>query len=89
MNEITFNEFYKKYGVKRNPIRSISNYENTMLDVDEEELDELEDIPYNTQWTLVEGKQGLILKPGRDPANAIGFFICKEKWNKEEGYILQ
>lgn len=91
MDEISFDEFYSKYKVKRNPVRHISNYENTMLDVDEDELDELEDHPLDSQWTLLDNKESLILKPGRIcSSNSIGFFICKEKWNKnEEGYILK
>lgn len=90
MNTISFDQFSNKYKVKRNPIRQISNYENTMLDVDEDEMDELEDHPIDSQWTLLDNNESLILKPGRIcSGNSIGFFICKEKWNKnEEGYIL-
>jgi len=91
MNTISFDDFYSRYKVKRNPVKLISNYENTMLDMDEEELDELEDHPLESQWTLLDNKDNLILKPGRIcSGNSIGFFICKEKWSKnEEGYILQ
>lgn len=91
MNKISFDEFYEKYGVKRNPIHSISNYQNTMLDFDDEEVDYIEENNPNNIWTLTEDKSGLTLNPGiLYVNNVMGFFICKEKWNKnEEGYILQ
>lgn len=91
MNKISFDDFYTKYKVRRNPVKQISNYENTMLDLDEDELDELEDVPLENQWTLLDNKGELILRPNRIcSSNTIGFFICKEKWSKnDEGYILE
>lgn len=91
MNTITFGEFYEKYKVKRNPIKQVSNYDNTMLDMDEDELDELEDVPLQNQWTLLDNKGELILSPNKIcSSDTIGFFICKEKWSKnEESYILK
>lgn len=93
MNKISFDEFYEKYNVRRNPIHSISNYQNTMLDFDDEEVDYIEEEISNPKhvWTLTEDKEGLILNPGVIYTNKVmGFFICKQKWNKiEEVYILQ
>jgi len=92
MNEINFHDFYGMFSVKRNPIQSCASYENTMLDFDDEETEIIEEEDSNKVWTLVEGKDGkFILNPGiMYTNNVMGFFICKEKWSKnQESYILQ
>ena len=90
---ISFEEFYEKYGVRRNPIIMSSAYQNTLVDYDEFGEDIIEDEnPYNV-WTLLEkgnrAERYFFLSPGITYTNeVIGFFICREKWQKERGYIL-
>lgn len=91
MKQISFEDFYHNYNVKRNSIRGNSLYENTMIDFDEDGIEVVEENDPKNVWTLSEGKEGFILNPGimyKD--NIIGYFICNKKWNKnDEVYILQ
>lgn len=92
MKNITFDEFYNTYGVKRNEIYPISMYENTMIDLDEEGLEELQDEDPKNIWTLTDTKEeGLVLQPGlMYKGDIIGYFICDKKWNKtDEVYSLK
>jgi len=92
MEKITFEDFYNRYSVKRNPINSTSNYENTMLDMDDdEELEEVENSKPTKVWTLTEDKsERFILKPGLIyNTDVIGYFICNNEWkDKKENFIL-
>lgn len=90
---ISFDEFYQKYGVRRNPILASSSYKNTLIEFDDlgEEIIEDED-PKNV-WTLmqIDGiREALSLRPGiYYNKDVIGFFICKQKWTNEKEHILE
>lgn len=88
---ISFDDFYEEFKPKRNPIEATSPYQNTLIEFDDfgEELI-MEENQLNV-WTLLETLHGFRLIPGSMLVrNVIGFFICKEKWDKgEKGYILQ
>lgn len=92
IDKITFEEFYERYSVRRNPLKECANFDNTMLDFDDEEIDLIEEQDLQKVWTLVDenNKDGLVLKPGvLYKNNIIGYFICKNKWNMgEKNYIL-
>lgn len=91
MNQISFDEFYETYKVRRNPIQLMSQYNNTMLDSDEEELECIEEENPKNVWTLVENKEGnFILTPGIVYKHSvIGYFICNKVWdNNKENFIL-
>lgn len=91
MNNITFQEFSDIYLVRRNPIEQVSNYENTMLDSNADELDLIEEENPKKVWTLTDNKQGeFILNPGIIyKSNVIGYFLCKNEWEyKQKSYIL-
>ncbi len=85
---ITFNDFYKNFKLKKNPIESISPYENTMLDYGEKELDYLEDQDRNTIWSLLDDGKNLIIAPGLQFKNVIGYFITEKKWCTKDKYVL-
>lgn len=90
MEIITFEEFYEHYKPKRNPINLNANYENTMIDFDDEGEDLVFEQGPNTVWTLTQERAGLFLDPGIKCTNdTLGFFICKETWSNEKGYILK
>lgn len=91
MDKISFDEFYSTYGVRRNPIESICNYENTMLDSNDDEIDLIEEEEPTKVWTLTENKDiGFVLNPGIIyKKNVVGYFLCKNEWkNKQVSYIL-
>lgn len=89
MNKIKFDDFSEMYKVRRNPISFISAYENTLVEFDDEGEELFDETDSKVIWTLVEGDDGLVVKPGREYKNVIGYFICKNKWNeKQESYIL-
>lgn len=91
MDTISFEEFYTKYGVRRNPVESISNYDNTMLDSNEEELNIVEEEDPTKVWTLTSKKdEQFVLNPGLIyKRNVIGYFICNKEWeHNQKTYIL-
>lgn len=85
--DIDFDSFSKEYGVRRNPIRQLSPYENTMLDFDDDEIDYLEEQDTHTIWSLIEGDR-FTLKPGLYYRNVIGYFVCGKKWENENTSLV-
>jgi hypothetical protein len=81
MNQISFDEFYDTYDVKRNPLSLEAMYNNTMIDFDDDGIDEIEEHDPKNVWTLRDYKEGLILETGITyGSNIIGYFISGKKW---------
>ncbi len=90
MDKLTFEEFSEDYELERNPINAHSPYCNTLIDYGEEELDYLHDITREKIWTLVDnGKKNLIISPGLQYKNVIGYFITKRPWVSNDKYVLK
>lgn len=89
MNDISFDDFYRAYRLKRNPVSASSAYENTLIDFDDEGEEIVEEENPHNVWTLIQKDKDFILSPGITyTRDVIGFFTCKQKWTKEKGYIL-
>lgn len=91
MDKLTFDEFDEYYEVKRNPITHSSPYNNTLLDFGDEELDFLNDkIDRENVWSLMDNdRKHLVIAPGLQYKNVIGYFVTKKPWIKNEKYALK
>lgn len=91
MERISFDDFYSKYKIKRNPEEQTSMYCNTMINFDNDGLDIVERVDPKTVWTLSESKDtNFVLIPGILYKNSvIGYFVGSVKWdNVKENYEL-
>lgn len=89
MESINFEQFCEKYKIRRNPIKQLSPYDNTMLDMDDEELDYLESHNEKKVWSLVEHDRKIVLKPGLYYKDVIGYFVSENEWqDKERMYLI-
>lgn len=90
MEKISFDKFYGDFSVRRNPVKDVSPYENTLLDLDEEELDIVDETDYKKIWTLVNSDEGFKLVPGPEYRDVIGFFVCNKEWKPgQQDYLLE
>lgn len=89
MEKITFQEFSNIYQVKRNPVEHVSPYGNTMLDFGEAELNFLEEYTREKIWSLLDNDRDLVIYPGLQYKNVIGYFITKKAWIDNTKYVLK
>ena len=86
---MTEDEWYEKYKPIKNHLDSTSSWNNHMFETYGDDVEFVNNQPYENIWTWVSGDDGgTYLVSGRYYINRIGYLVCTVPWTEEALEVL-